>query len=90
MLRKLPNKFNNYNGHGRTTALPSSFYDGPKTVRRRLHKTGEEVLITEAQARVEAINSWDALPGVFINQTFAEILDSGVRMATLQAEYWRA
>ena len=89
-MRRLPNRNNNYNGHGATLALPSSFHNDLKTVRRRMLCTGEELVITEAQARSEAINSWGALRGRLINQTFTEILDSGVSLQTLQAEYRRA
>lgn len=84
-MRRLPNRKNNFLGHGATVAFPSSFYDDPKTVRRRHLLTGAEIMISEAQAAFETSRSWGALPG----HTLTEVLDTGALFITMKAVYWR-
>lgn len=95
MSRRLPNRRNNFLGHGATLAIPASFFDGPMTVRRRHLHTGQEIELTEAQTISETgalesrAGSWRPIRGLSAAQAMSAILDSGAILITLQAAYWK-
>ena len=79
-----------YDRAAHRSAIPASFFDAPKTVSRRHFQTGDERLITEAQARYELSNSWAAARGHDGPSAFAALLDAGFVFASRQASYRRA
>lgn len=95
MRRRLPNRSNNYNGHGLTQAIPYQFFDGPMTICRRMLRTGQEIMINEAVAAHETgvlelrAGSWRPVRGLSASQAMTAILDSGGILITLQACYWK-
>lgn len=86
-MRTLPNKSNNFNGHGQTIATVESA-PAPKTIRRLTLATGHESLISEAQAYGETFDSFGATTGAPHSQALTELLAEGARVATTQALYW--